>query len=101
MNSQAQTAAIVALVFAALAAFALYRWRQRRRACEVKRRVEEYLLARYGAVPPGVDVNCSNDPLWPVLVDFDHLRTGARHRLQFHCGPPASPLSLTSESVGP
>jgi hypothetical protein len=85
------------LATAALAVIAVYRWRQRKRARQVGDRVEEYLSARYGAVPGDLNVNCSDDPLWPVLVSFHDPRTGNRHRLQFACPGPASTLSFLSE----
>ena len=87
---------VTALVFIALVVFAAYRWRQRRRVLRVKEWVKGYLLTRYGELPGRLDINCSDDPLWPVLVSFDLPRTGARHRLRFACQGPSS-LSLLSE----
>jgi hypothetical protein len=87
---------VVALVFTALAAFAVHRWRQRRRVLRVKEWVKSYLLTRYGEEPGHLDINCSDDPLWPVLVGFDLPRTGVRHSLRFSCHGPSS-LSLLSE----
>ncbi len=87
---------VIALVFTALAAFTAYRWRQRRRVFRVKEWVNGYLRTRYGELPDRLDINCSDDPLWPVLVAFDLPRTGVRHRLRFACHGPSS-LSLLAE----
>lgn len=88
--------AVTALVFIALAALAAYRWRQRRRVLRVQEWVKGYLLTRYGEQPSRLDINCSDDPLWPVLVSFDLPRTGVHHRLRFACQGPSS-LSLLAE----
>lgn len=87
---------VIALVFTALAAFTAYRWRQRRRVLRVKEWVKSFLLTRYGEEPGHLDINCSDDPLWPVLVGFDLPRTGVRHNLRFSCHGSFS-LSLLSE----
>ena len=83
---------VVALVFAVVAAFAGYRWRQRGRARRVEQWVRGYLRTRYGELPDALTINCSDDPLWPVLVAFDRPRQQTRHRLQFSC--PSSPPSF-------
>jgi len=82
---------------AALVAYAIYRWRQRRRVRRVERWVKEYLSGRYGELPIPLHINCSDDRLWPVLVAFDSPHTGARHRLQFACPGAGSFLSLLSD----
>jgi hypothetical protein len=88
------------LVATALAAFAVYRWRQRQRVRQVERWVREYLAVRYGALPNHPSINCSDDPLWPVLVAFDNPRTGTRHHLQFACpGPPSTFALLSAEET--
>jgi len=87
------------LVVTALAALALYRWRQHVRTRRVGLRVNEYLVARCGTLPTSLHVDCSNDPLWPVLVAFVDPRTGVRHRLRFDCCGPHSALSLISEKA--
>src|SRR5262249_29508685 len=56
---------MAALAALALAGFAIYRWRQRERARRVDRWVRDYLAARYGGVPDGLHINCSDDRLWP------------------------------------
>jgi hypothetical protein len=81
----------------ALAAFALYRWRQQKHVRQVEKWVRDYLLVRYGGLPNHLDINCSDDPLWPVLVAFDNPRTGIQHRLRFACPGPESTFSLLSE----
>jgi hypothetical protein len=86
---------VIALVW-----FALYRSQQRARIRGVKGWVDEYLAARYGAPPGDLTVNCSDDPLWPVLVAFAHPRTGARHRLQFACPGGPRTFALRSEMEG-
>jgi hypothetical protein len=88
---------MAALLFATLAAVTLYRWRQRKRVRHVAGRVKEYLSARYGELPGHLNINCSDDLLWPVLVAFDSPRTGVRHRLQFDWRGPAADLVLLSE----
>src|SRR5689334_913063 len=87
---------VVAVACMALAAFAAHRWRQRRRVLRVKEWVKGYLRTRYGEVPGRLDINCSDDTLWPVLVSFDLPRTGVRHSLRFACHGPSS-LSLLAE----
>jgi|SRR5579884_2160382 len=89
------TAAVLAVT--ALVVFALSRRRQRLRARRVGLRVNEYLLARCGTLPTSLNINCSIDPLWPVVVAFVDPRTGARHRLRFDCCGPHAALSLVSE----
>jgi hypothetical protein len=88
---------LAGLAVAALAAFALYRWWQRRHVRQVGEWVKGYLTARYGALPERLHVNCSDDSLWPVLVAFDGPRPGTRHRLQFACAGPPATYALLSE----
>jgi hypothetical protein len=85
------------VVAAALAGFAVYRWRMRRRARRVEGWVRDYLVGSYGKLPGGLHVDCSDDELWPVLVAFDDPATGARHRLRFSCAGPDSAFSLASD----
>jgi hypothetical protein len=87
---------VAARVFTVLAAFAAYRWRQRRRVLRVKEWVKGYLLTRYGEVLDRLDINCSDDPPWSVLVSFDIPRTVVRHSLRFTCQGQSS-FSLLSE----
>jgi hypothetical protein len=97
MDNRGGTLVVIALALVALAAFAFYRWHQRKRVSWVQGRVREYLVARYGVLPTHLDINCSEDPLWPVLVSFDSPRAGFRHTLQFSCSGSASTFSLLSE----
>jgi hypothetical protein len=99
-NSMAVLIGVAALVPAALAAFAFYRWRQRQRVRGVGRWVKGYLVARFGeagGVPGRLTINCTDDRQWPVLVAFDDPRTRIRHNLQFACAGPPSSFSLLSE----
>jgi hypothetical protein len=91
---------MAALALAALAAFAVYRWRMRQRVLRVRAGVEGCLSDRYGGLPQNLTINCSDDPLWPVLVAFDDPRTGTRHRLQFACNGQPSAVSLLADSEG-
>jgi hypothetical protein len=89
---------IAALAITALAAFALYRWWQRRRARRVDGWVRGYLSDRYSRVPENLSIDCSDDRPWPVLVGFDSPATGARHRLQFSCPGASSTFRLLAET---
>src|SRR5436305_14379989 len=88
---------MAALGLTAAAAFVVYRWRQRKRVHRVKGWVKDYLCARYGELPNLLSINCSDDPLWPVLVAFDTPRTGIRHGMHFTCGSRHSTFALLSE----
>jgi hypothetical protein len=92
-------AALIGMVgLAVLAAFAVYRWRQRDRVRRVERWVKDYLVTRGGQLPTNLHINCSDDTLWPVLVSFDGLPGGGtRHYLQFGCEGPVATFSLLSE----
>jgi hypothetical protein len=96
-NSVVVLLGAAALAMAAPAAFALYRWLQRQRVHRVEKWVKEYLFARYGELPNHLNTDCSDDPLWPVVVAFEGPRTGNRHRLQFVCSGPSSTFCLLSE----
>ena len=90
--------AVAVLAVAALAALAYYRRRQKERARRVAEGVKDYLVARYGGLPNRLNINCSDDPLWPVLVDFDDAGTGPRHRLRFTCrGLQLTPVLLSEK----
>jgi hypothetical protein len=96
-NSAEALVGMAVLALVALAAVAVYRWQQRKRVRQVERCVRDYLSARYGGLPNRLNINCSDDPLWPVLVAFDNPRNGSRHSLQFDCRGPHSTLSLLAE----
>ena len=91
---------MVALALTGLTAYALYRWGQRRRVRRVEKWVGDYLSARYAGLPARLHIHCSNDTLWPVLVDFADPHTGIRHDLQFSCTGRQSAFSLLSETEG-
>jgi hypothetical protein len=88
---------MAAMVIAGSAAYAVYRWQQRRRVHRIKGWVKEYLSNRYGELPASLRIDCSDDRLWPVLVDFIGPRTGVRHRLQFTCDGTHSTFALISD----
>jgi hypothetical protein len=88
---------VAALGLTAAAVFVVYRWRQHERIRRVENWVKDYLRVRYGELPHPLSINCSDDPLWPVLVAFDTPRTGSRHSLQFTCGGADSTFALLAE----
>jgi hypothetical protein len=90
---------MAAAALVAVLAVAAYRRGRRRRALRVEASAGKYLSGRYGALPKNLTVNCSDDAHWPVLVAFDHPKTGARHRLQFGVRERDASLSLLSETV--
>jgi hypothetical protein len=90
---------VALVVITALAAWAAYRGRQRARARRVQGWVKGYLVTRYGAVPDRRNINCSDDPRWPVLVAFDRPPGGTRHSLRFACHGPPSSFRLVSEKA--
>jgi hypothetical protein len=96
MGTSAEWLAWVAVLAGlALAAFALHRRGCRRRVRRVEGRVNDYLSPRYGGkAPGGLHVDCSDDPLWPVLVSFDDPRGGPRVRLRFSCPGAGGTVSL-------
>jgi hypothetical protein len=85
------------LALTALAAFAVYRWRQRERVRRIERWVKDYLSVRFDGQPNRLSINCSDDPLWPVLAAFEDPRTGIRWSLQFACAGSPSTFSLLSD----
>ncbi len=98
MNNSAEVlGGIAVLAFAALAAFAVYSWLQKNRIRRVEKWVRDYLRVRYGELPNHLNINCSNDTLWPVLVEFDGPRIGITKRLRFSCVGQPSTFSLVSE----
>jgi hypothetical protein len=97
MTNSGALIATAALALTALAAFTVYRWRQRKRVRRVEQWVKKYLSFRYNGQLSPLNINCSDDPLWPVLVAFDDPRTRIRHRLRFACAGSHSTFSLLSE----
>jgi hypothetical protein len=98
MNNTQLLSMMAGLMISVLVGFALHRWRQRKRVRRVQAWVKDYLFLRQGDVPEYLTINCSDDLLWPVLVDFDDSHTGARHNLQFACAGPPSTFRLLSET---
>jgi hypothetical protein len=98
MQSTEVLIGMAGLLVAVLTFTALYRWWQRNRVRQVENWVKEFLLARYGVAPGHLSINCSDDPLWPVLVACDGPRPGTRHRLQFSCPGPSPNWFLLSET---
>jgi hypothetical protein len=84
---------------AAVAGFAIYRWRERRRVRRVTAWVTNFLTRRGGGPPAELIVHCTDDRNWPVLASFTDGRTGARHRLQFACGGRSELHALLAETV--
>ena len=98
MNSNAELVmGIAVLMLGSLAVFAVYNWRHLRRRRLVDTWVREYLKDRFGEMPSDLRINCSNDRLWPILVDFEVPRTETQYHLQFVCPGTHSSLSLRSE----
>ena len=89
---------MVLLGFTALAMCALYRWQRRGRVRRIEGLVRNYLTARYNGLPGHLQIQCSDDPLWPVLVAFDGPCAGTRRRIRFDCSGPRSALSILSET---
>lgn len=88
---------MAALGLTALVSFAIYRLWQKKRVRRVEGWVKDYLFARYGELPIPLSINCSDDPLWPVLVAFDAPRSRIRHDLQLTFAGVHSTLTLLSE----
>ena len=88
---------MAAMVIAGSATYAVYRWQQWRRVHRIKGWVKEYLSNRYGELPASLRIDCSDDRLWPVLVDFIGPRSGVRHRLRFICDGTDSTFALLSD----
>jgi hypothetical protein len=78
------------LAAAALVALIAYRWWQRDRVHRIKAWIGNYLSKRYGTPPGRLNINCTDDPLWPVLAGFDDPTTGTRHVLRFACAGSSS-----------
>jgi|SRR5947209_9176554 len=92
---------MAAFAVAALIAVTIYRWRQRDRARHIKTWIADYLSTRFGAPAVRLNINCSDDPLWPVLVGFDHPTTGFRHVLRFACAGSASTWAVDPKTDEP
>lgn len=83
---------LTGLAIAVTGCFLVYRLLMRQRVRDVHERVRDYLRQQYDA-PVEVHINCSDDPLWPILVSFVDPH-GARQDLQFMCAGPISTFAL-------
>lgn len=101
MTNRADFWMIAVSLFIAIAGFAVYRWSRRNRVERIKAWIREYLWTRYGELPVPLQINCTDDPLWPVLVAFNHPRSGIGLRLQFSCARAPTSYTLTSEKEAP
>lgn len=96
-NSAVVLIGTTALGLIALVAFLIYKWEQKKRVHRIEQWVKDYVLDRYGDLPNPLNIKCSDDMLWPVLMAFDTPRTATRHRLQFICEKAHSTFALLSE----
>ncbi len=96
-NSMQAFIGLAVIVIIGLTAAVIYQRLKRRRVRQVRQWLHQYLCARYGELPQGLTIACSDDHLWPVLVSFDNPRTKLRHRLQFACPGPPSTFGLLAE----
>ena len=71
--------------------------RQRERVRNVKTWVKTYVADHYDGTTTNLRIDCSEDPLWPVLASFDNSHSGLRHRLEFTCAGRQSSYALVSE----
>ena len=92
-------AAFLALI--TVTAVVIYQWQQRTRVRLVEGWVRNYLVTRFGELPNRLNINCSNDRLWPVLVAFDDRHTEVPHRLQFSSTADFSTFALVSDREEP
>jgi hypothetical protein len=90
---------MAAAALLAVATVAVYRRGRHRRARRVEASARAYLFDRYGQLPRHLTINFSDDTLWPVLVAFDHPKTGVRQSLQFGVRERDSSLALLSETA--
>ncbi len=91
-------ALVIGLAAVISLAFAVHSLRLRWQGWRVKQWVRGHLAARYGRVPERLAVHYHDDPLSPVLVDFDDPVTGARRNLRFSCPGTAATLAPVSEA---
>ena len=101
MANHSEVLMLVSGLVLALAAFVVFRQRQHRRVERIKTWINEYLTARYSEPPLHLHIDCSDDPLWPVLVAFERPRSGTRHSLRFSCAGSQPTYALVSETEAP
>lgn len=95
MSSEVLTG--IAIFMALVAGFGLHRSVQRKRVARVTAWIRDFLFARYGSLPDDLSIHCTDDQLWPVLVEFRRSLPATRHRLQFMCSGVSSTFALVSE----
>ena len=98
MTTTTQLIGIIAgMVVGVLATFAIYRATQRERVRRVQAWIKDYLFLNHLCdTPVDLNINCSNDQLWPVIVRFVDSQNGLRHCLQFMCSGSPSTFRLRS-----
>jgi hypothetical protein len=86
---------------AVVLAFAIYRAIQRERVRRVRAWVKDYLFLNHQCDSPAeLNINCSDDQLWPVIVRFIDPQSGFRYCLQFMCsGTPSTFRMISTASV--
>lgn len=97
-NYVATIIAVGVLMATLFAVFVIYRWRQEARVSRINAWVHDYLQVRYGEPPIRLNIKCTYDTHWPVLVDHDTPATGTRHSLQFMCQGAQPTWFLLSET---
>jgi hypothetical protein len=89
-----------AVALLVVAVLAVYKMQQRRRVDHIKQKVMEYLTQRFRTQPAELNIDCSNDANWPILVRFSSPTTGHWQRMQFAYSNKNSTLSMLSDSEG-
>jgi hypothetical protein len=87
---------LVGILLVTLVAIGIHRWIQERRKARVKLWIGDFLASRYGKLPENLQINCTDDQLWPVIVTFDGA-SGSRHLLHFTCAGAPTKFCLASE----
>jgi hypothetical protein len=88
---------IAVLTLGCLTVFGVYQWLQIKRQRLVATWVRDYLKHRLAEMPNDLHIHCTNDRLWPFLVDYEAPHSKTRHSLQFICPGPHSTFALLSE----
>jgi len=98
MTTTTQLIGVIAgMVAGVLATFAIYRVTQRERVRRVHAWIKDYLFLNHQCdTPADLNINCSDDRLWPVIVRFVDSESGRRHCLQFMCSGSSDTFRLRS-----